>query len=93
MFGRILKKDANFRLYLIARSISFIGNMATAFIAVYAIKTFNLPDEQAAIFTGVILASGVLGYAFWGLLATVLVPRKSWFCLLSAGLPLFWLPS
>ncbi len=63
MFGRILKKDGNFRLYLLARSISFFGNMATAFIAVYAIKAFRLPDEQAAVFTGVILASGVLGYA------------------------------
>ncbi|HPR34980.1 MAG TPA: MFS transporter [Anaerolineaceae bacterium] len=76
MFGRILKKDANFRLYLIARSISFIGNMATAFIAVYAIKTFNLPDEQAAIFTGVILASGVLGYAFWGAVGDRIGPKK-----------------
>ena len=70
MFGRILKEDSNFRLYLIARSISFIGNMATAFIAVYAIKAFQLPDEQAAVFTGVILASGVIGYALWGLSET-----------------------
>ena len=76
MFGRILKKDANFRLYLIARSISFIGNMATAFIAVYAIKTFHLPDEQAAVFTGVILASGVLGYAFWGAVGDRIGPKK-----------------
>jgi MFS family permease len=76
MFGRILKKDANFRLYLVARSISFIGNMATAFIAVYAIKAFHLPDEQAAIFTGVILASGVLGYAFWGAVGDRIGPKK-----------------
>ena len=88
MFGRILKQDANFRLYLIARSISFIGNMATAFIAVYAIKTFNLPDEQAAIFTGVILASGVLGYAFWGAVGDRIGPKKimvlSFICWFSA---------
>jgi len=76
MFGQILKKDVNFRLYLVARSISFIGNMATAFIAVYAIKTFNLPDEQAAVFTGVILASGVLGYAFWGAVGDRIGPKK-----------------
>jgi len=76
MFGRILKKDTNFRLYLVARSISFIGNMATAFIAVYAIKTFNLPDEQAAVFTGVILANGVLGYAFWGAVGDRIGPKK-----------------
>jgi MFS family permease len=76
MFGGILKKDANFRLYLLARSISFIGNMATAFIAVYAIKAFQLPDEQAAVFTGVILASGVLGYAFWGAVGDRIGPKK-----------------
>ncbi len=88
MFGRILKKDTNFRLYLVARSISFIGNMATAFIAVYAIKTFNLPDEQAAVFTGVILASGVLGYAFWGAVGDRIGPKKivvlSFICWLAA---------
>jgi len=76
MFGRILKKDSNFRLYLLARSISFIGNMATAFIAVYAIKAFHLPDEQAAVFTGVILASGVLGYALWGAVGDRIGPKK-----------------
>ncbi len=76
MFGGILKKDANFRLYLLARSISFIGNMATAFIAVFAIKTFHLPDEQAAVFTGVILTSSVLGYAFWGAVGDRIGPKK-----------------
>ena len=76
MFGRILKKDGNFRIYLLARSISFIGNMATAFIAVYAIKAFHLPDEQAAVFTGVILASGVLGYAIWGAVGDRIGPKK-----------------
>jgi len=76
MFGRILKEDGNFRVYLLARSISFIGNMATAFIAVYAIKAFRLPDEQAAVFTGVILASGVLGYAIWGAIGDRIGPKK-----------------
>ena len=76
MFGQIIRRDANFRVYLLARSISFIGNMATAFIAVYAIKAFHLPDEQAAVFTGVILASGVLGYALWGAVGDRIGPKK-----------------
>lgn len=50
--------------------------MATAFIAVYAIKAFHLPDEQAAVFTGVILASGVLGYALWGAVGDRIGPKK-----------------
>jgi MFS family permease len=76
MFGRILKNDGNFRIYLFARSISFIGNMASAFIAVYAIQTFQLQDEQAAIFTGIILASGILGYAIWGAVGDHIGPKN-----------------
>lgn len=50
--------------------------MATAFLAVYAIKAFHLPDEQAAVFTGVILASGVLGYALWGTVGDRIGPKN-----------------
>ncbi len=72
----ILRKDRNFRLYIIARALSFLGNMATAFIAVYAIQTFNLNDEQAAIFTGVLFAAGIFGYALWGAIGDRIGPKK-----------------
>lgn len=74
--GKILKKDANFRLYIFARALSFIGNMATAFIAVYAIRTFSLNDEQAAVFTGLLFASGIVGYALWGAIGDRIGPKK-----------------
>lgn len=72
----ILRQDRNFRLYIIARALSFIGNMATAFIAVYAIQTFNLNDEQAAIFTGVLFAAAIFGYALWGAIGDHIGPKK-----------------
>lgn len=72
----ILKEDSNFRRYLIARSLAFLGNMGSAFMAVYAIQRFNLGDEQAAIFTSVILVSGMLGYAVWGYLGDRIGPQK-----------------
>jgi len=72
----ILRKDRNFRLYIIARALSFIGNMATAFIAVYAIQTFKLNDEQAAIFTGVLFAAAIFGYALWGAIGDRIGPKK-----------------
>lgn len=72
----ILRKDRNFRLYIIARALSFLGNMATAFIAVYAIQSFNLNDEQAAIFTGVLFAAGIFGYALWGAIGDRIGPKK-----------------
>jgi MFS family permease len=62
----ILKRDANFRMYLFSRWFSYFGGMAYGFIAVYAVKRFQMPDSAAAVFTGILYASGVIGYAVWG---------------------------
>jgi len=72
----ILKEDSNFRRYLIARSMAFLGNMGSAFMAVYAIQRFDLGDEQAALFTSVILITGLLGYAILGSLSDRIGPQK-----------------
>lgn len=72
----ILRKDGNFRLYIFARALSFFGNMATAFIAVYAIQAFGLNDEQAAVFTGVLFAAGIFGYALWGAIGDRIGPKN-----------------
>lgn len=74
--GQILRHDGNFRLYLAARSLSFLGNMATAFLAVYAIQAFHLGDGHAAIFTGLLFASGIVGYAVWGAIGDRIGPKK-----------------
>ncbi len=63
---RILKADANFRAYLLCRWLWYFGGMATGFIAVYAVKHFQLPDATAGVYTGILYAAGVAGYAFWG---------------------------
>ena len=75
-FGRILKNDINFRYYLGSRSLTFIGNMASGFLAVYGIQKFNLSDDQAAIFTGLLFLSGVFGYALWGLIGDRIGPKR-----------------
>ncbi len=62
----ILQGDANFRLYLVCRWLWYFGSMATGFIAVYAVRHFQLADATAAIYTGILYAAGVAGYAFWG---------------------------
>lgn len=72
----ILHQDGNFRLYIFARALSFFGNMATAFIAVYAIQAFGLNDEQAAVFTGVLFAAGIFGYALWGAIGDRIGPKN-----------------
>lgn len=76
LMKQILKSDGNFRRYLVSRSLAFMGNMASAFIAVYAIDRFQLGDAHAAIFTALILITGILGYIIWGYLGDRIGPQK-----------------
>ena len=76
LMKQIIKTDGNFRRYLTSRSLAFLGNMASAFIAVYAINRFQLGDEQAAVFTALILVSGIFGYILWGALGDRIGPQK-----------------
>ena len=76
LFGRILKSDANLRRYLVARSLMFIGGMGAAFLAVYGLKKFALDDGAAAIFTGLIFMSGIVGYALFGAIGDRIGPKK-----------------
>jgi MFS family permease len=62
----ILRQNVNFRNYLISRWFSYAGGMAAGFLAVYAVEHFQLDDSVAAIFTGILYAAGVAGYATWG---------------------------
>ncbi len=62
----ILRRDGNFRAYLASRWVSYLGTMATGFLAVYAVERFGLADDAAAVFTGILFGTGMLGYALWG---------------------------
>ncbi len=72
----ILKSDKNFVNYLIGRCTFFVGTVASGFMAVYAFKQFTLPDDQAAIFTTLLFASGVMGTIVWGLIGDKIGPKK-----------------
>jgi MFS family permease len=76
LFRRILKSDANLRRYLVARSLLFFGGMGAAFLAVYGLKKFALDDGTAAIFTGLIYMSGIMGNALFGVLGDRIGPKK-----------------
>lgn len=62
----LLKQDRAFVWYVIARALGYLGWMATAFFAVYAVRTFNLPDAQAAVFSALLLISSIGANALWG---------------------------
>jgi MFS family permease len=72
----ILRRDVNFRTYLVSRWLAYFGGMATGFIAVYAVEQFDLPDAVAAIYTGILYAASVAGYGVGGTLGDRLGHRR-----------------
>lgn len=62
----LLRQDRAFVWYLVARALGYLGWMATAFFAVYAVRAFQLPDAQAAVFSGLLLVSSILANVLWG---------------------------
>ncbi len=76
LFGAILKQDKNFRTYLLGRSVIFLGAMSSGFLAVYGIQRFNLSDSRAAVFTGLLYFSGIIGYSVGGLLGDKVGPKR-----------------
>jgi MFS family permease len=62
----ILREDHNFREYMVSRGAGYLGWMAFGFLAVYGVERFQLSDAQAAIFTAVMSAAGMLSNVFFG---------------------------
>jgi MFS family permease len=63
---QILGENRNYRLYITSRWLLQLGRMPLGFMAIYAVQRFAFPDSSAAIFAGILSASGMLGYAVWG---------------------------
>ncbi len=62
----IVRQDHNFRRYILSRGLGYLGGMASGFFAVYAVQRFHLSDAQAAIFTAILSAAGMLSNVLWG---------------------------
>lgn len=62
----ILRQSANFRMFLLSRGLSYLGGMASGFLAVYGVQRFSLPDAQAAIFAALLLAGAMIGFVTSG---------------------------
>jgi len=62
----ILREDRNFREYMVSRGAGYLGWMAFGFLAVYGVERFQLSDAQAAIFTAVMSAAGMLSNVLFG---------------------------
>jgi MFS family permease len=65
----IVKKEKNFRNFLISDALMMLANMSHAFFAVYAVEKFSLPDSYAGTFTIVMMASMIIGSLYFGYIA------------------------
>jgi MFS family permease len=65
----ILRKDRNFRIYLLSQVIFSMSGMATGFLVVYTVQNWNLPDAQASGFTIALQIGLALSNLFFGFLA------------------------
>jgi MFS family permease len=65
----ILRKDRNFRMYLLSQIVFSLSGMATGFLAVYSVRTWNLPDAQASGFMIALQLGLTLANLFFGFLA------------------------
>ena len=63
----VLRRDRNFRMYLLSQIIFSLSGMATGFLVVYTVQNWKLPDAQASGFTialqiGLTLANLLFGF-------------------------------
>lgn len=65
----VLRRDRNFRFYLLTQIIFALSGMATGFLVVYAVQRWNLPDAQASGFTVALQIGLALANLFFGFLA------------------------
>jgi len=65
----VLRRDRNFRQYLLASIVFSVSGMATGFLAVYAVQRWSLSDAEAGAFTIAMQVGLALANLFFGFLA------------------------
>jgi MFS family permease len=65
----LLRRDHDFRIFIIVRVLSAFAGLATAFVAVYATEQRDLPASMAGRFTAWMLGAQVIATPLFGMLA------------------------
>jgi MFS family permease len=65
----VLRRDRNFRIYLLSQIIFYVSGMAIGFLVVYTVQTWNLSDAQASGFIVTMQIGLTLANLFFGFLA------------------------
>ena len=66
---QVLRRDRNFRMYLLSQIIFSLSGMATGFMAVYTLRAWKLPDAEASGFTVALQIGLALANLFFGFLS------------------------
>jgi MFS family permease len=66
---RILRRDRNFRHFLVARLLMALGGMGAGFVTVAAVARWQVPDSMVAVFTAAMLVGQTVGNLALGWLA------------------------
>lgn len=65
----LLRRDDNYRRFLVARMIMAMGGMGTGFVTVAAVSRWDVPDSTAGLFTLALLVGQTAGTLVFGFLA------------------------
>lgn len=85
----VLRRDRNFRMYLLSQIVFSLSGMATGFLVVYTVQTWNLPDAEASGFMIALQIGLALANLFFGFLADRKGHKLSLeICMLLSGLSL-----
>ncbi len=65
----LLRRDLNFRRFLVARLLMALGGMGSGFVTVAAIQRWHVPDSTAGLYTVALLAGQTAANLVFGFLA------------------------
>ncbi|MBK8986005.1 MAG: MFS transporter [Chloroflexi bacterium] len=65
----IVRRDDNFRRFLLGRLLLALGGMGTGFVTVTAVQRWQIPNSTVGLYTLALLIGQTVGNLFFGLLA------------------------
>ena len=65
----ILRRDQNFRRFLLVRMLQSLGGMGMGFVTVAALQRWQIPDSTVGVYTVVLLLGQTAGNLFFGWLS------------------------
>jgi MFS family permease len=66
---RIVRRDHNFRHFLVGRTLLAVGGMGAGFVTVSAVERWAIPDSTVGLYTATYLVGQTIGNLSFGILA------------------------